>query len=678
MGAFYIALKEVRYLATVSSTIKMMDAMTGPLKSIVTSMNLVIRSFEQMQAVTERNTNVDRTLTAAKKQIASAEAEIRRQIEETEKAQNKFNRSVERSERNASQLLSTIKSFAVTYMTFESIKGIGRATFGGAMEQQQMIDTFAARAGNDQLGAAIYDQITRQALKAGQDVNEALSGTMSFMANTLDPKQLAKLNKLAMRLAKLNPAEGLEGAAFSMKELLSGDYTSIVERFNIGRGLIQNSAALKAGKAGNIEGFIKGMDDLLNKQNMTEKAFERMLESPAAKWKSAINILKYNLASAGQAGLEAFTPLIDKINSAFQSGKLQPFFDQLSKGLLWAAEGVSKLYNGVVQIYNFISGNWSIIEPVVWGIVGAFGAWLTITTLQKAATGLLTVYMTAFRVAMLANIAVTQGLTAAWGMLNTVQKANVFILLISAIVALVLWLYNLWQTNDNFAAALMRAWNAILNFFDQIPIFFARVGIGIINAFQWAKVESLKLMEQLVNGVIDDINWLIEKLNKIPGVSLDVIGQVEFSSKAAAEAEAVRQAGELGIKMMETDAARKAAEREQKVLNMLDNRAAKRAAEEAAKEEKLNAIQGNYTIPNIDKVGEVGKIKDKVDISSEDLKMMRELAEMKNIQNFVTLTPTVQVTTGPVNKESDIDTIIARIETALTEQIASSAKGVYG
>ena len=41
----------------------------------------------------------------------------------------------------------------------------------------------------------------------------------------------------------------------------------------------------------------------------------------------------------------------------------------------------------------------------------------------------------------------------------------------------------------------------------------------------------------------------------------------------------------------------------------------------------------------IDKVGEVGKIRDTVDISSEDLKTMRELAEMKNIQNFVTLTP---------------------------------------
>ncbi|MNN61394.1 hypothetical protein D3C81_1766250 [compost metagenome] len=84
------------------------------------------------------------------------------------------------------------------------------------------------------------------------------------------------------------------------------------------------------------------------------------------------------------------------------------------------------------------------------------------------------------------------------------------------------------------------------------------------------------------------------------------------------------------------------------------------------------------TIPNVDKVGELGKIKDTVDISSEDLKVLRELAEMKNIQNFVTLTPTVQVKTGPVNNGYDVDTIVNRIEERLTEQIASSAQGVYG
>ncbi|MFC6546464.1 hypothetical protein ACFQBN_07060 [Cohnella cellulosilytica] len=82
--------------------------------------------------------------------------------------------------------------------------------------------------------------------------------------------------------------------------------------------------------------------------------------------------------------------------------------------------------------------------------------------------------------------------------------------------------------------------------------------------------------------------------------------------------------------------------------------------------------------PNIEKVGEVGKIKDTVDISSEDLKMMRELAEMKSIQNFVTLTP--QVSFGDTHVRQDgrsVDEIIANIGDQMTELIASGARGVY-
>jgi hypothetical protein len=84
------------------------------------------------------------------------------------------------------------------------------------------------------------------------------------------------------------------------------------------------------------------------------------------------------------------------------------------------------------------------------------------------------------------------------------------------------------------------------------------------------------------------------------------------------------------------------------------------------------------TINKINKVNEVGRINDTVDISSEDLKMMRELAEMNAIQNFVSLTPTVNVQTGDIRNGYDVDTIISRIEQSLTEQIASSAQGVYG
>jgi len=66
-----------------------------------------------------------------------------------------------------------------------------------------------------------------------------------------------------------------------------------------------------------------------------------------------------------------------------------------------------------------------------------------------------------------------------------------------------------------------------------------------------------------------------------------------------------------------------------------------------------------------------------MDVSNEHLEMMRDLAEQESVQNFVTLTPTVQVTTGDIKEEADINTIISRIETYMENELVNSAEGVY-
>lgn len=73
----------------------------------------------------------------------------------------------------------------------------------------------------------------------------------------------------------------------------------------------------------------------------------------------------------------------------------------------------------------------------------------------------------------------------------------------------------------------------------------------------------------------------------------------------------------------------------------------------------------------------VDKVNKTVDVASEDLKVMRDLAEIQAISNMITLTPTVQMTTGDINSGADLDTIISRINRTLEEEFVSSAEGVY-
>ncbi|CAM3905613.1 hypothetical protein PALA111701_30675 [Paenibacillus lactis] len=423
-----------------------------------------------------------------------------------------------------------------------------------------------------------------------------------------------------------------------------------------------------------------------------------MLDSPAAKWNRAVQTFKFNLASAGEEGLQSLVPLFDKINEGFETGQFQDTFDMLSWAISGAVRTLLWFLETATQVFTFMRTNWPILGPVVYGVVGALSALALIMAVNRIAMIVGAVATGIQTAALFIQAAAVNGLRVAWAGLNTVMKANVFILLITSIIALAVWLYNLWKTNDQFAAGFMRAWNAILNFFDQVPLFFIRIGVGIENAFHDMKVNALKSLEGLVNGAIDRLNGLIAKLNKLKFVSIDFIDGVQFSAAAQIEAEAARQSGEARIAAAQQKAASKAAEREAKVQKFLADRAAKRAAEQAEAERKAKGAGkgggGDYKVPasampavasdkpnkKIDKVGKVGqvdKIKGKVDISSEDLKIMRDIAEMKNIQNFVTLTPTVNLKTGNINNSGDLDTIITKINTRLEEQVASSAKGVY-
>ncbi|NGP59980.1 hypothetical protein FLT15_16995 [Paenibacillus thiaminolyticus] len=91
-----------------------------------------------------------------------------------------------------------------------------------------------------------------------------------------------------------------------------------------------------------------------------------------------------------------------------------------------------------------------------------------------------------------------------------------------------------------------------------------------------------------------------------------------------------------------------------------------------------DSLGGTERLKGIDEVGKVKKIEGKVDIASEDLKLMRELAEMKNIQNFITLQPAVNVGKVNIRNGADEKTFIAHITNVLEEQMTTSAQGVYG
>ena len=90
----------------------------------------------------------------------------------------------------------------------------------------------------------------------------------------------------------------------------------------------------------------------------------------------------------------------------------------------------------------------------------------------------------------------------------------------------------------------------------------------------------------------------------------------------------------------------------------------------------IYANSGTGDIGNVGHVGSVGSIDEDVNIAEEDLKFLRDVAEMRYVQNFVTLTPTVAVD-AKISEKVDVDEVVSRIEDRLETEFEAAAEGVY-
>lgn len=765
-------------MATITSSLKIMDQMTPVLKLVVNSLNQTLTAMGDLEKSMGKSFN-PRSIDSARnsvKQLNSAVSELPASIQNSEKSQNRLNRSMRDGNGEAKQLLSTITGFVGAYVsirsmvgllsggfevfkTYESsmsrVKALSGATadefklLGDTAKQLGATTSFSAAQAADGMGflamagyktndivAAMPGLLSAAA--AGQTelgqtadiVSNILSGfglqasetgrvadvlTQAFTSSNTDLAMLGETMKYVapnaraagLALEETAAAAGILGNAGIQASMAGTSLRGIISRMSApvgGASELMNKLGISVvntdGTLKNLAGIIEQVSDATKNMGDAQRlaAVKTLVGEEAASG-------FLTLMAAGPDALRKFTSELENSTGRAEEiaaimldntqGKLLLFkskvegawidfyenlgnnsdvangFQNVLNGLYSALETLLPVLQQIIiyagDVVNYFTENWSWIAPVI----SAIGA------------------------ALLSLIVITQGAALAQAIFNAVLKANPVVLIVSLIIGLIAALINLWKTNDAFAAGFMRAWNVILNFFDTIPIFFTRVGYGIANAFDWARVQSLKIVEGLANGVIDTINWMIDKLNSIvPGLAMDTINHINIAASAEIEAEARKKARDADLASMKQTASEKAAEREQNVLKMLEDRAGKRALEQAEKGAKggggksvnSNAVAGIGgavdgvgigKLPSIDKVGKVGKIEDKVDISSEDLKTMRELAEMKSIQNFVTFTPTVQVTTGPVHKEADVETIVARINETLQEEIAAGAAAVY-
>lgn len=378
----------------------------------------------------------------------------------------------------------------------------------------------------------------------------------------------------------------------------------------------------------------------------------------------------------------------DEINAKFASMPMT--FSQvwtIAKNI--ALEAFTPVLTMIGQGAQWIYDNWSTIAPIFWGLAAAVLGYAVALGIQTVATWIATGAAQAFFTTLLTNplfwIALAIGVVVA-AIYKWVQSVGGLMIawLIAVNAILTAW--------DWVKIGFMTGVYWVMNMWNKLQLAFYTAGVNIQNFMGDMKAGVLMILQNMVNGAIDIINGFINTLNKIPGVNIGLIEQVTFGTTAQLENEAKKQAraadlaayqDQINSQIADRDAALGAMKSEARAAT------AQREAEIAAKRAEAAAAgngsnepdwaayaAGAGDIGNVGHVGSVGKVDEDVNIADEDLKFLRDVAEMRYVQNFVTLTPTVAVD-AKISEKVDVDEVVSRIESKLEDEFTAAAEGVY-
>ncbi|ALS27197.1 hypothetical protein IJ21_17960 [Paenibacillus sp. 32O-W] len=209
--------------------------------------------------------------------------------------------------------------------------GVGslvKTSIGGAAELELQALQLEALTQDAKKAKRLFEDMNRLGLVSVFSERDFLEGAKAFLPLTKDIDQINQLARLQERLAASNPTEGMAGAAFSIREALSGDTVSLVERFNIPRSMVEN---LK--KATTMMGKIQALDKILNDMGYTQEYLTKVNEAAASQWDNLGSNIRMSFARSGKRALEELKPFLRSMNEFFASDRAARMFDRWGEGL---------------------------------------------------------------------------------------------------------------------------------------------------------------------------------------------------------------------------------------------------------------------------------------------------------------------------------------------------------
>lgn len=659
--------------------------------------------------------------------VGNTERYIRDNVDE----QGRFNQEISAGTQQANELTNTIKRAVAAYV---SIQSVGKALNisdelvqttsrlnmmnDGVQTTAELVNMVYAAA-QDARGS--FSQMADVVARFGNNAKDAFSSSEEVVAFAdLIQKQMtiagASTQEAANAELQLSQALGsgvLRGDELnSIFEQAPNLIQNIADYLDVPIGKIREMAADGELSADVVKAAIFSAADDINSK------FNEMPMTWGQIWQSMQN-----------TALIAFQPVLQRLNDLANSEAFQTFIQGAIEAMATLANILLNIFELVGTVGGFIADNWSVISPIIYGVIAALAVYAAYLGIVKgieiasaAATAIHSVAMSAKIGVMAALTGQTMAATAAQMGYNGALYACPVVWIIVLIIALIAVIFAVCNAiakmtgiaNSGFGV-ITGGVNVVIQFFKNLGLTVANIALGIGNAiaalasnmmtaFHNAICNVQSWFYNLLSTALSVIEGICAALNKLPFVEFDYSGissaADDYAAKASEAAgnkedyQSISDAFNEGFTTFDafqdgwaSDAFNAGAAWGDGVADKVSNFS-------------LSDVFGQTDIPNVgdytsgfsdaiansgvgDGIGNIddntGKIKDSLDITEEDLKYLRDIAEQEAINRFTTAEINVDMSgmQNTVNSGDDIDGFMTKLTDSVNEAVDNMTEGVH-
>lgn len=629
-----------------------------------------------------------------------------RGMQKAEKAIESFHKATGSASSGSDRLTSSLRSLAGAYLSLQGLRNV--------LNLSDTISQTTARIDMMNDGLQTTEELTNMIYAAAQRSRASYTGMADMVGKlgNLAGNAFNSSQELVAFAEQLNKQIALSGASAAsadaaILQLTQGLSSGALRGEELNSVLEQTPMVAKT--IADYLGMTTGeMRELASEGGLTAEVVKNALLSAAdetnAKFAQLPMTFGQTMNQLKNYAIQAFQPVFQQISSFINSPAFEQIKVQLASTISAIASFASQALTVIGNVITWVSENWNLVQPILSAVVAGFIAWKTATLAIAAAQAILNLvlYASPLTWIVLAIVAIVAAI-AYW---------------IAAVGGLrVAWLIVVDAVLTAWDYLVLGFWTGVYwvqEMLAQMALGFQSAGVAIANFVGQMKVNVLTIIQNMVNGAIDLINWFINQLNKLPGVSISAIGHATFAATAAASeavAAANREVG-LGAKAGQL-AAQKAMNQAslQGMINSLTSNHANRQNEiqqlqhASQSQDDGNSIldmlngTGDYgALTGLDGIGgsgglggavgdiggsvggslgsDVADIKKEVAMSEEDLKSLVDMAERQYVNNINLNAQTPVITVNGQNTGNTADdrkALANAIRDILIEQAASAS-----